>query len=225
MSLIGHVTLDELKSKLRGDSLSNGFANRFLWIFAKRARLLPLGGTLRNEDLRLEGDALRNAVTKARSLGELTRDDETSSQWCKDYEWLSGERPGIVGEVTSRLEAHAVRLSLIYALIDGSKDIRLPHLNAALAVCRYALRSAEYCFGALTGHARKILDALGNRETKEMTRTEIIGQVFNGHITAEQLNTALSELHRANRVNSRKEQTSGAPRELWAIAKQANWAN
>jgi hypothetical protein len=30
VSLIGHITFDELKNKLRGDGLSNGFANRFL---------------------------------------------------------------------------------------------------------------------------------------------------------------------------------------------------
>ncbi len=218
VSLIGHVTFDELKSKLRGDSLSNGFANRFLWIFATRARVLPLGGTLRSEEMQAEGEALRAAVEKARTLGELTRDSETSAQWCDAYSWLSGERPGIVGEVTSRLEAHAVRLSLIYALIDGSPIIQLPHLHAALAVCKYALHSAEHCFGGLSADARAIHAALTARAPGEMARTEIADDVFKKHITADKLTAALRELESANLATHRAENTNGAPRELWRSA-------
>ena len=114
ISLIGHITLDELKKKLRGDALSNGFANRFLWIFAARTRMLPNGGTLRIEQLSAEAQKLQQAVERARGHAELTRDAEASAAWADAYtSWLSVERPGIVGEVTSRMEAHAVRLALI----------------------------------------------------------------------------------------------------------------
>lgn len=68
VSLIGHVTFDELKTKLRGDALSNGFANRFLWIFASRTKMLPHGGSLRRGDLQKEGEALKGAVEHARGL-------------------------------------------------------------------------------------------------------------------------------------------------------------
>ena len=218
VSLIGHITFDELKSKLRGDSLSNGFANRFLWIFATRSKELPLGGTLRSDEMHAEGDALKAAVEKARTLRELTRDKETSTQWCKAYSWLSGERPGIVGAVTSRLEAHAVRLSLLYALLDGSAIIRLPHLHAALAVCQYALRSADHCFGGLSADARAIHTALTARAPGEMSRTEIIEDIFNKHISTERLTAALCELENAGIVVHRMEKTGGAPRELWQAA-------
>ncbi len=215
VSLIGHVTFDELKNKLRGDSLSNGFANRFLWIYATRSQMLPLGGALKTADMQKEGELLRQAVSVARTLGELTRNEETSAQWCKAYEWLSAERPGIVGDVTSRLEAHAVRLSLIYALLDGSPIIGTEHLNAALAVCEYALRSAEHCFGGLSADAITIHAALKVRAPGEMTRTQITEEVFQKHITSDRLTAALGELARAHLATCRSEQTGGAPRELW----------
>jgi len=222
VSLIGHVTFDELQSKLRGDALSNGFANRFLWIFASRTKLLPLGGSLRTEDLQHQGEALRRTVEHARTLGELTRDDETSELWCDAYTWLAAERTGNVGNVTSRMEAHAIRLSLLYALLDGSRVISAPHLRAALAVCKYAIRSAEHCFGGLTADASAILNALSTCSPDEMPRTEITRNVFNGHRNADQLDIALHELESAGFATCRRETTNGAPRELWRSAKKAN---
>lgn len=222
VSLIGHVTFDELKSKLRGDALSNGFANRFLWIFASRTKLLPLGGSLRTGELQAEGEALRGAVARARELAELTRDEQTSTLWCDAYSGLSAERTGIVGEVTSRMEAHAVRLSLLYALLDGSPVIRAPHLRAALAVCDYAIRSAEHCFGGLSPDARMIHAALSARSPDELTRTDISREVFKNHKSAEQIYVALHELESACLATCRSEATAGAPRELWRAAKKAD---
>lgn len=219
VSLIGHVTLDELKAKLRGDALSNGFANRFLWIYATRSRLLPDGGSLRAGDLHREAEALRAAVAVARTLGELTRDDEAAELWRDEYAGLSSERPGIVGDVTSRMEAHAVRLALIYALLDGSPVINAAHLRAALAVCDYARRSAEHCFGGLSADARAILAALTIRHHGELSRTEITRDVFNGHKTAEALDAALRELEAGGHANRRDERTAGATRESWRAAK------
>lgn len=223
ISLIGHITFDELKKKLRGDSISNGFANRFLWIFAARTRMLPNGGGLRIEQLSMEASKLRFAAERAAGMAELTRDAEASEAWAAAYtSWLSVERPGIVGEVTSRMEAHAVRLSLIYALLDGSPVIRLAHLKAAFAICKYAIRSAEVCFGGLSADASAIAAALDTRYPEALSRTSITKEVFKGHITAERLESALAELEPAGLATRRTERTSGAPRELWRSAKQAN---
>ena len=120
------------------------------------------------------------------------------------------------------MEAHAIRLSLKYALLDGSQVISAPHLRAALAVCKYAIRSAEHCFGGLNADARAILNALTARSPGEMPRTDITRDVFNGHRSATQLDIALRELQSAGLADCREEPTSGAPRELWRAAKKAN---
>ena len=172
LSVIGHITLDELKAKLRGDALTNGFANRFLWIYTRRSRLLPDGGSLTAEDLRPLAEALQNVIREARTLGRLRRDPEADALWHVEYPRLSEERPGLLGAVTSRQEAHAIRLALIYAVLDRTPVIRAVHLQAALAVCAYALRSAEHCFGGLTTRCPRHPQRVASERREEgLTRT------------------------------------------------------
>ncbi|MBK7995243.1 MAG: DUF3987 domain-containing protein [Blastocatellia bacterium] len=46
ISIIGHITPDELRRYIDRTELGNGFANRFLWLCVKRSKLLPDGGEL-----------------------------------------------------------------------------------------------------------------------------------------------------------------------------------
>ena len=46
VSVIGHITAEELQRKLTASEQTNGFGNRFLWICAKRSKHLPLGGNI-----------------------------------------------------------------------------------------------------------------------------------------------------------------------------------
>jgi hypothetical protein len=60
------------------------------------------------------------------------------------------------------------------------------------------------------------------RSPDEMQRTEITRDVFKNHKPADQLDIALMELESAGLAISRREQTNGAPRELWRAARKAN---
>jgi hypothetical protein len=218
ISCIGHITFDELKAKLRGDLLTNGFANRFLWVYARRSRLLPDGGALSPEDLGEFVDPLTSVIETARGYGRITRDDEAGALWRAEYPRLSAERSGTVGAVTSRLEAHAIRLALIYALLDGCPVIRADHLRAALEVCEYSLRSAEYAFGGLSADAQAIYDALQARAPEALARKDICRWVFQNHADSNAIQAALDELD-ARRLTVREvEPTGGGPRELWRLA-------
>jgi hypothetical protein len=225
ISVIGHITLDELKNKLRGDSITNGFANRFLWIYARRSQMLPHGGTLCAADLRGHAETLQEIIETARGIGELRRDSAADDLWCAQYEQLSAERSGMLGAVTSRQEAHAVRLSHLYALLDGSRFIRVEHLRAALAICDYALRSADYCFGGLSPNAKAILNALQFSAPEGLSRTFLQKQVFQGHCDAVDLEEALRELEAGHYATTTLEKTAGPTRELWHAANYANLAN
>ena len=44
ISIIGHITTEELKRCLSTTESANGFGNRFLWVAVKRSKLLPEGG-------------------------------------------------------------------------------------------------------------------------------------------------------------------------------------
>jgi hypothetical protein len=218
VSVIGHITFDELKAKLNGDLVTNGFANRFLWVYAQRARLLPDGGRLRVEDLREFAEPLGAAITAARTMGRILRDEAATALWHAEYERISAERSGPVGAVTSRREAHATRLALLYAILDGSDIIRLEHLQAALAVCDYCLRSAEYVFGELSSDAVAILEALQMCGADGIARREISRVIFQGHASTAQIESALRELEALGCAVSWQEASGGAPRELWRLA-------
>ena len=60
--MIGHITRAELERLLTSTEQSNGFANRFLWVHAYRARRLPHGGALDPTALIELGQRLRVAV-------------------------------------------------------------------------------------------------------------------------------------------------------------------
>ena len=55
-----------------------------------------------------------------------------------------------------------IRIALVYAVLDKSKLIELPHVEAALAVWDYCERSAKHIFGEMLGDhaADTILDGL-----------------------------------------------------------------
>jgi hypothetical protein len=141
ISIIGHITPDELRRMMSETDANNGFGNRILWICANRANFLPDGGNDVNLNAEVEG--LRRAIDFAKKQGRMCRDEEAKKLWRKRYRDLTTGRPGLLGAVTNRAEAQVTRLSLLYALLDCSPDIKKEHLEAALAVWDYCLASAK----------------------------------------------------------------------------------
>jgi hypothetical protein len=212
ISIIGHITIAELKKLFLSTDLFNGFANRFIWIAAKRSKLLPDGG----KHLDLSGFRARitEAVTFAQRTARVSRDEGAAEFWDGLYRGeLAREYPGILGAVTARAEAQVLRLSLIYALLDKSPMIRVDHLRAALAVWRYSFDSAKAIFGESTGNdlADKLLAAIRERSRN----TTELYKVDNNHASKEQLQTALQTLVDGGLVRCETRRTGGAPAKVW----------
>ena len=81
----------------------------------------------------------------------MRRDDQARDLWGRVYPELSDGKPGLLGAVTSRAESQVMRLACVYALLDCSAEIRVEHLNAALAVWQYCHDSARFIFGDSLG--------------------------------------------------------------------------
>jgi hypothetical protein len=196
LSMIAHITPSELLSGLTETEKVNGFANRFLITCVRRSKLLPEGGG----DPCVNGIVMRlhEAVDAARCRGLLQRDAEARELWNAEYQKLTAERTGMKGALCSRADAHVLRLSLLYALLDGAAAIKPVHLRAALAVWDYSERSVQYLFGGITGDpvADKILAALahGPCSLSELHR------VFHNHQTSEWLLAKLADMTRARLV-------------------------
>jgi hypothetical protein len=220
ISIVGHITRDELRRLLTSTAAGNGFANRFLWVCAKRSKLLPEGGDLNEVDLAPATRQISTAVEFARTQTLMKRDEAARQLWADLYVTLSEPAPGLLGSVTSRGEAQTMRLALLYAVLDRSRDICTHHLEAAHAVWRYCFDSAKYVFGDASGDATadEILRALRARPDG-MTRTEI-RDFFQRNKRSDEISRALSVLETQGTAFPAMESVPGQARatERW-IAK------
>jgi hypothetical protein len=216
ISVLGHITRDELRRLLTDTAAANGFANRFLWVCSKRSKCLPDGGSLGREELSDLSRRLRDCASFARTIELMERDSAAREIWHKVYPELSEGKPGLFGAVTSRGEAQVLRLSCLYALLDTSAVVRAEHLSAALAVWEYCEHSAKFIFGGALGDATadEILRALRGRP-EGMTRTEI-SLFFGRNKQSAEISRALALLAEYGRARmGRGTDGQGRPAEIW----------
>lgn len=218
VSIVGHITRDELRSCLDGVESVNGYVNRFLWLCVRRSKLLPRGGQLSKVDFGPLIRCLRQSVDFAREVGEMRFDDEAGALWDSVYEGLETGRRGLLAKVTQRASPYVLRLSCLYALLDCSAVIRREHLGAALALWKYCEDSARFIFGERTGDriADDLLRALREAGADGLTRTDI-SNLFGRNVTAARISGALESLAEDGLANSRKESVehSKRPVERW----------
>ncbi|MGI8423093.1 MAG: hypothetical protein ACR2NO_03080 [Chloroflexota bacterium] len=219
--IIGHVTADELRAELTATDSANGFANRFLFVAVKRSKLLPFGGDQADEDeIAAVASRLRERMETARSRGRIQMTPRARTAWAAVYPDLSAGSDGLHGAVTGRAEAQAIRLALIYCLLDGAGEIDAPHLLAALAVWNYCDATAKQVFGDSLGDraADEILRQLRRGGSDGLPRTEI-SNLFKRHLTGDRIGAALDLLRRRGLATYESMSTGGRPIELWRAAK------
>jgi len=183
ISIVGHITVDEYRASLDRISMTNGYANRFINLLVRRSRELPFGGSLDPRDLIPFADEIKRIIEVTHGVREVSFSQKARPMWEAGYHDLSKEQPGLFGSIVARAEAHVVRLALIYALLDSRNEIDPAHLEAALALWRYAEQSARYIFGDTLGDpvADTILTALRQAGPEGMARGDIYRQLFQGN--------------------------------------------
>jgi hypothetical protein len=219
ITIIGHITRDELLRYLEATEAANGFGNRFLWCAARRSRELPDGGDA--VDLAPFHGRLQDVVAFARQAGEITRDAEARRLWHRVYGPLSAGRPGMFGAMTARAEAQVMRLAALYAVGVMSYVVRPEHLRAALEVWRYCHATAGYLFGDRLGDptADDILAALRRAYPESLTRTEITHDVFKRNKSAGELDRAFGLLQQYRLATVEMDRSGdGRPVERWVAA-------
>jgi hypothetical protein len=218
IGIVGHITRDELRRLLTTTEAANGFANRFLWAYVERSKELPMGGSLKESDI---APIVKNISQAAVRIEErrIPFSHAGVRAWKEVYGSLSRGYPGLLGAVIGRAEAQVVRLALIYALLDGSQDIDVAHLKAALAVWDYCEASARYTFGEALGDetADSILRYLRTLGTAGATRTDIYNFFARNKPSAE-IGRALEALRCAGYARVETQQTDGRPSEVWFAA-------
>jgi hypothetical protein len=151
VSIIAHITRDELLRYFTSTEQTNGFGNRFAWFFVRRSKEIPNPTGCPDVTLNPLIERLADSISFARKVGTIMRDDEAEAIWAGVYHDLSSDRDGLAGALLARAEPQVLRFAAIYALLDLSNVVRWAHLEAALALWSYSEQSVHYIFGELKG--------------------------------------------------------------------------
>ena len=165
---------------------------------------------------------VEHTLRLARGFGVLSLTEATREAWKAIYSDLSADRPGMAGALLGRAEAQVMRVSAIYACLDGQGAINLTHLKAALAVWQHAEASTRMIFGDSLGDpvADRILTAL--RTSGDLSDSQV-SNLFDRHVSVAKLDRAKTVLLTAGLAHCVAVDSGGRPRIVWSAgAKKAN---
>lgn len=221
VSILAHITVEELRERLTSLEVANGFGNRFLFVWATRRRKLAMGNSLSVELIEECGRQLRTVLLRARTRTEITWAMDAEEPWTKFYESLPDDVTGVVGGLTARAEAHVLRLALLFALLDGEEQIRAAHVEAAIAVWDYCERSIKRIFGGRTGLKvrDRVIATLENSASGGASKTDLYRGLGND-VRRDELTGALNGLMVEGLVQISQRPSGGRPVE-WVSLREA----
>lgn len=224
ISIIGSISKEELLAETTAADAQNGTLNRFLFTCSQRSRLLPEGGklnTLYESDKWTDIQYRFSENIRAAARGQIIRDVETQNDWGRDaspddglYKKLSEPRIGLWGALTARAAQQVIRLSLIFAIINGHQKIQTADQDAAYECWRYCDDSVKYVFGNRMQDPRavRILVELRKEPIAGLSRSEML-RTF--RVQAEDLNKLLQALSELGVIYCRNKKTEGRDSEQW----------
>src|SRR5262249_52167839 len=174
ISIIAHITIEELQRYFDRTEAANGFGNGFIFVLVTRSKCLPFGSEVSDVGVQAIADRLRRAFDFARKGGQIRFSADARELWIEVYPTLSAGRPGMLGALLARAEAQTLRLACLYAVLDESIEIHTEHLSAAIALWEYCEASADFIFADRMGDpdADAILGAL-RTSPDGLSRTDI----------------------------------------------------
>lgn len=195
MAVVGHITADELRTKVADTDIANGFLNRFLVVSVRRPQLRPNGRNLPEPGLRRLARLVSRRLASAKTIEVVGRTEKAESMWARLYSQMARDDPGgVLGALTARSEAQVLRLSIVYALTDGCPSIKVQHLRAASALWSYCRDSLAYIFGRGVV-AETIFAAADQAGSVGLSKSQIY-ELFSGHQRREEIDAALEMLER-----------------------------
>jgi hypothetical protein len=216
VAIIAHITQDELLNKIPKEELYNGFVNRFLWMCVRRPKLCPFPEVMdQDQMIRFRAEILKILLWTKHNQGQFCFTKNAMNLWKEEYSRISIEEKGLMSHILSRTANQAIRLALIYAVLDCSKNVHSRHLNRALAVCKFATDSAHYIFGELDENqiAKRIVAGLKNAPQGLMAND--LYRLFHNHVRADVLNREINLLIDSGSIFCEKKKTQGRPAKIF----------
>lgn len=208
VAIWANITPRELKAMMTERDVSNGFLNRFLFVWAERTGLVPipqrmsdaLVNDLAERTLRVVRSARGNypAVQNSR---RMVLSSAAELLYKRMYPKLcEGNAPERVATLLERAAPYTLRLAMLFAITDETQEIDVKHLRAALAWIAYCTESVTYIFATEEDQAehRKsskasddLLEWLQSQPKRRASRTAVSTECFKGHITKTRLDELL----------------------------------
>ncbi|HEX4501903.1 MAG TPA: bifunctional DNA primase/polymerase [Scandinavium sp.] len=218
ISVVMHAPMVVVQEQMSYDWLMNGFGNRFIWVWAKRTHLEPIGHKIPEEALDPIATDIIDAVTvladrfdtrkKPLEVG-FTRDG--AEYWEELYEELSKDKySGHLETAMGRRRSYARRIAMIFAALDFKKRIDVHHLDAAMSLIDYNEETLVHLFGQSTGDkvADRIYLALVEHASG-LTRTEIVRDILQSNYTKAQIDVATKKLLERGLINETSSRLPG----------------
>lgn len=238
--LSGAISPSELRGLMSAREMSNGFANRFLMIWAERSRMLPFP----KETPQAVVEHLARRTLEVLAFVRADRHDEREhlkmelspqAQWryAQLYrgELHDGVDDGAIGALLERSAPMLLRLAMLMALTDLQTRIDAQHIDAAMAWIRHATASVRFVFVSAAEDARlaQVLE-LSNRvlvflgEHGQATRSQISTECFRGKVPKARIDNSLEHLLSATPPKisvqwvERPADTPGTPTRVYRLA-------
>jgi putative DNA primase/helicase len=208
--LSGAISPGELLALMKTRDLTNGFANRFLMVWAERTQVVPFPKATPQEVV----DQIARRVLEIlefASADQHSHRDGLRMELSAQAQWRYGqlyrvelnEECGnpVLAALLERRAPMLLRLAMLFALTDCSLRIDGQHIDAAAAWIRHAVASVRYVFvsaeecvrmARVVERADKILDFLRRRGSA--SRHVITVDCFNRHATKQQIDAAFDYL-------------------------------
>lgn len=210
ISIIGDITPSELLDVMATRELTNGFANRFIFIYAEGDKVnafpQPTPDTVVEALADRVAQVLRYAGADNHGSNNVLR-MAFSANAALAYEGIYGGelRDRSDGErIAALLDRRApvlLRLAMLFALTDQTHIITVDHINAAMAWIRYWGDSVKFIFqNPANPLAAKAKPTITQRIVDHLTahgpttRTDLVKNCFGKHIAAAELDLVLNEL-------------------------------
>jgi hypothetical protein len=201
VSIIGHITPDELHDRLDKRLLDNGFSNRWLYVLIKRTAVVvrpPAPHQIPGAAALV--DVIRTNLEQSRSCidGPMQLTPQAAEVFAQTHAAMTRYRfGGAMGKQSARWAPQIYKLAVVYAAIDGHKSIGAEHIAAARAAWAYNHRSAGAFFSGMTGnqHADQLLQMWREMDYADLTLTDI-DEMFSKHMSAHKRGRMLDRLAR-----------------------------
>ena len=220
ISVLGNCTPKELigllfDSRDRAATSSNGFANRFVYLFSRSERSIP--DPLPTEGVEEFAQVIvQNVLSVYQKAGitsqanrqfEMKLTPEAALYWGTEdhpgeYQRMRNHRSKTVraDDLTGRMVTNTRKLSCVMSLINGESEVSLGSLKAAAAAIWYSARVIDTICGSVgerveankvRDNAMRIVAQLSNAESKTLALRDLYRAA---HLKASQAKTAIDWL-------------------------------